>query len=135
VAGLAALAVVLVTNVVDDTSEQISGSESRGTAARLAAIEIMQDVLSEAKVECESLNNPNPCTSSTTALSSSALDMQLMDKLEQLNRKYQKKCENLRVIYSDISGISFEWKDGVPRDYAQFQDSSRGRAPTCTVSS
>ena len=43
VAGLAALAVVLVTNVVDDTSEQISGSSARQTAAQVAAQEIVDD--------------------------------------------------------------------------------------------
>jgi Flp pilus assembly pilin Flp len=37
VAGLAALAVVLVTNVVSDTSEQISGRSARETAVRVAA--------------------------------------------------------------------------------------------------
>ena len=40
VAGLAALAVVLVQNVVDDTAEQISGSSARLTAAKVAAAEI-----------------------------------------------------------------------------------------------
>ena len=43
VAGLAALAVVLVTNVVGDTSEQISGQSARLTAARIAGNEIMND--------------------------------------------------------------------------------------------
>ena len=36
VAGLAALAVVLVQNVVSDTSEQIAGSSARATAAKVA---------------------------------------------------------------------------------------------------
>lgn len=43
VAGLAALAVVLVTNVVGDTSEQISGQNARVTAARIAGDEVMRD--------------------------------------------------------------------------------------------
>ena len=43
VAGLAALAVVLVTNVVSDTSEQISGSSARVTAAKVAAQRIVDD--------------------------------------------------------------------------------------------
>ena len=43
VAGLAALAVVLVQNVVSDTSEQIAGSSARKTAAQIAASEIMND--------------------------------------------------------------------------------------------
>ena len=41
VAGLAALAVVLVQNVVGETSEQIAGSSARKTAAQIAASEIM----------------------------------------------------------------------------------------------
>lgn len=48
VAGLAALAVVLVTNVVDDTSEQISGSSARVTAARVAAQAIVDDAARDA---------------------------------------------------------------------------------------
>ena len=43
VAGLAALAVVLVQNVVDDTAEQICGSSARKTAAGLAAQSIVND--------------------------------------------------------------------------------------------
>ena len=40
VAGLAALAVVLVTNVVDQTAEQIGGSSARKTAAQVAAASV-----------------------------------------------------------------------------------------------
>lgn len=43
VAGLAALAVVLVTNVVGDTSEQIAGRSARYTAAEVAAQSIEDD--------------------------------------------------------------------------------------------
>lgn len=43
VAGLAALAVVLVTNVVSDTGEQIEGQGARRTAAVFAAQSIMDD--------------------------------------------------------------------------------------------
>ena len=43
VAGLAALAVVLVQNVVDDTAEQIAGSSARITAAKVAAKAISDD--------------------------------------------------------------------------------------------
>ena len=43
VAGLAALAVVLVQNVVDETAEQISGSSARLTAARVAAAEVNEE--------------------------------------------------------------------------------------------
>ena len=43
VAGLAALAVVLVQRVVGDTSEQIAGSSARETAARVAASSVEQE--------------------------------------------------------------------------------------------
>ena len=43
VAGLAALAVVLVQNVVSETSEQIAGSSARQTAAKIAATTIVED--------------------------------------------------------------------------------------------
>ncbi len=46
VAGLAALAVVLVTNVVSDTSEQIAGRSARMTAAQVAAQSIQDSALS-----------------------------------------------------------------------------------------
>ena len=51
VAGLAALAVVLVQNVVDDTAEQISGSSARLTAAKVAAAEITADITADNKDE------------------------------------------------------------------------------------
>ena len=43
VAGLAALAVVLVQNVVSETSEQIAGSSARETAARIAGLAVQDD--------------------------------------------------------------------------------------------
>ena len=43
VAGLAALAVVLVQNVVSDTSEQIAGSSARKTAAQVAALAVQDE--------------------------------------------------------------------------------------------
>ena len=63
VAGLAALAVVLVQNVVDETAEQISGNNARLTAAQVAAQEITDDAKTandvidnaEGKAKCERL--------------------------------------------------------------------------------
>ena len=48
VAGLAALAVVLVQNVVGDTSEQIAGSSARETAAKIAATTIVEEANQDA---------------------------------------------------------------------------------------
>lgn len=127
VAGLAALAVVLVTNVVDDTSEQISGSDTRETAARLAADEITQDVRREAKAEHDRIDAgslsgvigtynaapANPPTSKNGALQVS---------LKQLNQEYGRKCENLGILYNDLQGVTFAWRPGVTRAYTMFID-------------
>ena len=43
VAGLAALAVVLVQNVIGETSEQIAGSSARKTAAEVAALSVEEE--------------------------------------------------------------------------------------------
>lgn len=43
VAGLAALAVVLVQNVVDDTAEQLGGASARATAANVAADTVIRE--------------------------------------------------------------------------------------------
>ena len=43
VAGLAALAVVLVQNVIGQTSEQIAGSSARKTAAEVAALSVVEE--------------------------------------------------------------------------------------------
>lgn len=58
VAGLAALAVVLVQNVVDDTAEQITGSSARITAALVAADAITGDDETDAdkRSACSRLN-------------------------------------------------------------------------------
>ena len=52
VAGLAALAVVLVQNVIGETSEQIAGSSARKTAAEVAALSVEEEskTLEEADV-------------------------------------------------------------------------------------
>lgn len=58
VAGLAALAVVLVTNVVSDTSEQIAGQKARLTSAQVQAQSITDDpdlTETQAKRRCDRL--------------------------------------------------------------------------------
>ena len=46
VAGLAALAVVLVQNVIGETSEQIAGSSARKTAAQVAGLSVEEEARS-----------------------------------------------------------------------------------------
>ena len=57
VAGLAALAVVLVQNVVTETGEQIAGSSARLTAAKVAAAAVVQEAKT-ADVADTDLNTP-----------------------------------------------------------------------------
>ena len=83
VAGLAALAVVLVTNVVSDTSEQIAGNSARKTAAQLAATEVMRDAARDSASQ--------PSGAKTFG-----------DWVDH----YTTKCERFRITYSDIPGIN-----------------------------
>ena len=85
VAGLAALAVVLVQNVVGDTSEQISGNSARATAAKVAAAEINDKAR--------------------------AADLSEADAAETINAKYSKECRQLSILYAD-SGITSDYEDG-----------------------
>ena len=85
VAGLAALAVVLVSTVVGDTSEQIAGSSARLTAARLAGSEITLDA--ETDVPAGGL----------TAHADKAA-------------KYEKLCNRLQITYSDIQKLVVKWE-------------------------
>ena len=78
VAGLAALAVVLVQNVVSDTSEQIAGSSARKTAAQIAAVEIMADAQRDAADQPDSA-----------------------DTYAEWIIHYTAKCNRLKITYGD----------------------------------
>ena len=95
VAGLAALAVVLVQNVVDDTAEQIADSSARLTAAEVAAAEITEDAKTEAYKESDST------------------------KLVRVNSEAKQKCERLRITYGSAltdATKSATWKEDVDTD-------------------
>ncbi|WP_420446149.1 hypothetical protein [Candidatus Poriferisodalis sp.] len=81
VAGLAALAVVLVQTVVSDTSEQIAGSSARRTAAEVAA----------AQVEQEAKN--------------ADITDDLYDNWAKWENYFTSKCDRIAIVYSD-AGIS-----------------------------
>ncbi|WP_419850507.1 hypothetical protein [Candidatus Poriferisocius sp.] len=130
VAGLAALAVVLVQNVVDSTAEQISSSSARETAARVAAADVEQQAYTAAEA----------LTADT--------DEAMANALSQVNLKYERLCNRLGITYNNVPGISFAWKDGLNSTgsgdteakkaasrKAKFLDKNTGRAPTCTVGS
>lgn len=79
VAGLAALAVVLVQNVVDDTAEQLGGASARETAANVAA----DTVIREAK----------------TAQPSDAR----FNTWRKWELYFTARCERLEILYSDTN--------------------------------
>ena len=86
VAGLAALAVVLVQNVVGDTSEQIAGSSARKTAAKVAASTLVED----AKAATVTDFLPTGSTTVTAAQAYVAWD-----------NYYTEKCNRIKIIYND----------------------------------
>ena len=94
VAGLAALAVVLVQNVVSETSEQIAGSSARKTAAQIAAVEIMADAQRAAADQPDSA-----------------------DTYAEWIIHYTAKCNRLKITYGDAGikvGALFQTNGTVP---------------------
>ena len=75
VAGLAALGVVLVQNVVDDNARQLGSNDARQTAAELAAEELQRRWRDEVP----------------TARS-----------VDGINQRYAVRCRHLRIVYPDI---------------------------------
>ncbi len=93
VAGIAALAVVLVQNVVGDTSEQISGSSARRTALVLAADEIQADA-----------------EAATYAASTNEAQNEFMVGTDWVTH-YERKCNRLKITYGDVGAtISSDFK-------------------------
>ena len=78
VAGLAALAVVLVQNVVSDTAEQIGSNSARMTSAELTAVDITSDA-----------------RAFVPAANMSALDA---------NKTFKDKCERMNIAYGATFG-------------------------------
>jgi len=97
VAGLAALAVVLVQNVVDETAEEISGGSARVTAARVAAARVSSDVVSEIEEQFTPRAAPNNNTFDTS----------------DINADLMSKCERLEITYSDVS-LVVTWNPTLP---------------------
>lgn len=120
VAGLAALAVVLVRNVVTETSEQISGSSARLTAATLEAADITEKALEHA-IRTDSDAN-------------STADIAAM------NDKWGGRCERMRLSYnaafeSNNPKKTSKWTDGVKASGAHngsWGDANE-TAPLCSI--
>ena len=85
VAGLAALAVVLVQNVVGDTAEQVASNDARQTAADLSVTELAERWRAEVPAD--------------------------QPQADEINRRYSQRCSQLGIIYADIS-LKVEAKDG-----------------------
>ncbi len=96
VAGLAALAVVLVTNVVSGTSEQIEGQSARKQAATLAGVRITEDAAA------------HDFGSGTT------LDAQVF--LAAAN-EYRDDCNRLKVVYPDVDNLNVSWTYNPPSTF------------------
>lgn len=105
VAGLAALAVVVVQNVVSDTSEQIAGQTARRTAAELSA----QDITNDARDDVADVAAITP------------------EAAERINDEFEPKCDRLEIIYSDVVGLEANWTD------ATESGGSWDTQPECTV--
>ena len=85
VAGLAALAVVLVQTVVDDTAEQIGGSSARKTAAQVAAVSIM------AEADRNSADQPDGAKT-----------------YAEWDTYYTRKCDRLKITYSNVENLTVQ---------------------------
>ena len=120
VAGIAALAVVLVQNVVSDTSEQIAGNNARKVAAQLAGEEIAADA--------KRLKDSQPVNLVTW---------------DDWIRYYDLRCKRLRITYGD-AGIHVAPNFTVPphavrqritdADLARINQSGESYRASCLVS-
>ena len=88
VAGLAALAVVLVQNVVSETGEQIAGSSARKTAAQVAGIQITNNAR---------LAVPDTTAGKTAAGYNAAV------------REFEDDCNRIKIVFSDVDPMTVTW--------------------------
>ncbi len=92
VAGLAALAVVLVQGVVDETAEQITDSSARLTAAKLAGNRITNKAAADP-----------PTDDTLTAAIFLAR-----------SNEYKEDCDRLKITYGDIDDLAVNWEYMAP---------------------
>ena len=96
VAGLAALAVVLVQNVVSDTSEQIAGSSARKTAAQVAASTVEEEAKNP---KITQFLAPTPTgTPAETTIQKAARHLAAWAEWDNY---FTAKCERIKITYSD----------------------------------
>ena len=108
VAGLAALAVVLVQSVVGSTADQIASHSARQTAAEVAAQEINHAANAETPQNAE--------------------------QAQQINARWRKRCEQIQILYSD-TGLTTTYKTGkLDDDNHGWDDNSNSPdTPSCTL--
>ena len=92
VAGLAALAVVLVQNVVDETAEQIGGSSARKTAARVAATSIT----SKAREDVPEFESADAAAEANW---------------NSMANEYEDACNRLEITYGDVDDLTVTWHE------------------------
>lgn len=97
VAGLAALAVVLVQNVVDETAEEITGGNARITAAQVAAATITTDARKELPSNTDNFGNNAQLT-------------ERKGEQEAVDKEFRPKCDRLEITFSDVN-LATEWHD------------------------
>ena len=114
IAGLAALAVVLVQNVVDGTAESVEAHSARQEAARLAT----EDLVDRWRAE-----TPRD-----------------QAEADQINRVYSQKCRNIGIIYSDVD-LAPDTKPGIYDQQAYNRPAgvrgwgpANGNLPSCALS-
>ena len=90
VAGLAALAVVLVQNVVDETAEEISNQSARGTAARVAGERITREARAALPANADSAVAMGDAASAHRQAQQNAQE------------RYSAACDRIEITYGDI---------------------------------
>ena len=122
VAGLAALAVVLVQNVVSDTSEQIAGSSARKTAAQVAASTVEEEAK---KPKITQFLDATPTgTPAETATEKAARHLAAWVAWENY---FTAKCDRIRITYSDAD-ITIDHGFAHPPTASEFTTTVLGNA-------
>ena len=114
VAGLAALAVVLVRNVVTETADELEGSTARLATAQFEAQTIEEDAVEAAIVG--------------TSVSAD---------ITAINERYERRCERMNVAFLatfENAGMMATWMNGTGAFHATTMlFTSWTTEPTCTI--
>lgn len=106
VAALAALAVVLIGNVVGNTAEQVQNHSARQQAADLAATQITQHARHETPADG--------------------------DEAKRINAQAQRRCQQIAITYADVLGRT-QYKGGHYDPSVPGWNPMPGHLPKCTI--